>query len=66
MDGYQATRNIRSGATGQNNMSIIIIAMTVNAMVSDEQKCLDAGMNDYISKPISPDAFKLKLQQYLL
>ena len=52
MDGYQATQAIRLGQAGMNNISIPIIAMTANAMQGDKQKCLDAGMNDYITKPI--------------
>jgi CheY-like chemotaxis protein len=48
MDGLQATRVIRERAGNQP----IIVAMTANAMEGDKQICLDAGMNDYISKPI--------------
>jgi two-component system, sensor histidine kinase and response regulator len=48
MDGYTATRKIR-----EFNTNITIIAMTANAMVSDHEQALDAGMNDYISKPIN-------------
>jgi CheY-like chemotaxis protein len=53
MDGYEAARLIRSDATFN---SLPIIAMTAHAMVSDRDKCLSAGMNDYVSKPIDPDA----------
>ncbi|MBQ4847603.1 hybrid sensor histidine kinase/response regulator [Pseudoalteromonas sp. MMG005] len=52
MDGYEATKHIREGQTGRYYMSIPIIAMTANAMQGDKQKCLDAGMDDYITKPI--------------
>lgn len=48
MDGLEATRVIRRDMEVQP----VIIAMTANAMESDRQECLDAGMNDYISKPI--------------
>ncbi len=52
MDGYEASTRIRSfDLTNQP----VIVAMTANAMVGDRDKCLEAGMDDYISKPINPD-----------
>ena len=55
LDGYEATAKIRSKKTGILNDAIPIIAMTANAMAGDRQKCLDSGMDDYLSKPIDPD-----------
>jgi CheY-like chemotaxis protein len=52
MDGYEATRRIRNSASGAINPSIPIIAMTAAAMQGDREKCIQAGMNDFIAKPV--------------
>ena len=65
MDGYEATRQIRAGASGPRNTNIPIIAMTANAMKGDKEHCLDVGMNDYISKPIEASIVLEKLQTWL-
>ena len=53
MDGYQATAAIRK--RNDHNRVIPVIAMTANAMQGDRQQCIDAGMDDYVSKPIEAD-----------
>ena len=52
MDGYEATHRIRNGASGVINSSIPIIAMTAATMQGDREKCVQAGMNDFIAKPV--------------
>ncbi len=65
MDGFEATRRIRAGEAGDCYKDIPIVAMTANAMHGDRQRCLDAGMNDYIPKPIEPSEVEGILQKYL-
>lgn len=63
LDGYETTAKIRS--SGRNEAHIPIIAMTANAMNSDRQKCLDAGMDDYLSKPVKADILAEMLKKWL-
>ena len=64
LDGYEATKIIRK-FDGEKS-SISIVAMTANVMMGDREKCLDAGMNDYIPKPLRPDALAEVLDRYLV
>ena len=66
MDGYEATRQIRQNAAGEAYVQVPIVAMTANAMKGDKEKCLEAGMSDYLSKPIEPDELVLMLEKWLL
>ena len=54
MDGYEATRIIRSPESAVLNHDIPVIAVTAHAMRSDCERCFEAGMDDYIAKPIDP------------
>ncbi|MBT4287721.1 MAG: response regulator [Deltaproteobacteria bacterium] len=62
LDGYQATKEIREMPEFKN---LPIIAMTAYAMKGDREQCLDAGMNDYITKPIELDTFFNILSRWL-
>lgn len=53
MDGVEATRAIRAGASGDHNSTIPIIAMTAYAMTGDEERFLEEGINGYVSKPVN-------------
>ena len=66
MDGYDTTRAIRHGKAGEGNKKLPVIAMTANAMHGDREKCIDAGMDDYISKPIDFFALKALLVKWIL
>ncbi|WDP92986.1 MAG: response regulator [Desulfobacter sp.] len=66
MDGYQATQAIRKAPPHRLDNKIPIIAMTANATAPDRQKCLDSGMDDYISKPIRPELLSAILDKWLL
>jgi PAS domain S-box-containing protein len=65
MDGFEATRQLRDAASGVRNTSIPVIALTANAMQGDRERCIEAGMNDYLSKPISPRALADALVRWL-
>lgn len=66
MDGLTAARIIRNPDSGVLNPNVPIVAMTANAMKGDREKCLEAGMNDHIPKPIMPEEIYRVLQKYLL
>ncbi|MBU2881018.1 response regulator [Psychrosphaera sp. B3R10] len=65
MDGLEATQIIRIGEVCPENKNIPIIALTANAMKGDEEKCLAAGMNGFIAKPIDTEKLKSTIQQVL-
>ena len=64
MDGYTATR-IQRQNEGQSGKHIPIIAMTANAMAGDREKCLKAGMDDYLSKPLNRALLEQTLRKWL-
>ena len=64
MDGFEATKLIRYGAAGENYKTIPIIAMTANAMQGDKDMCMEAGMDDFLTKPIEHDKVTSTLQKW--
>ena len=62
MDGLEATREIRKLPGWA---SIPILAMTANAFTEDRERCLDAGMNDHVAKPVDPEALYTTLWKWL-
>lgn len=63
MDGFTATSKIRKSDTASTN--IPIIALTAHALIGDKDKCIEAGMNDYVSKPIVPEKFVKVIDKWL-
>ena len=65
MDGLEATRAIRAPESAVRDRSVPIIAMTAHALEGDREKCTEAGMNDYVSKPVNPRSLAEALKKWL-
>ena len=66
MNGREACRAIRNQEQeNEVKLGVPIIAVTAHAISGDKQKCLDAGMDDYIAKPVSPQALESKIDQWM-
>ncbi|KPA09911.1 multi-sensor hybrid histidine kinase [Candidatus Magnetomorum sp. HK-1] len=65
MGGIEATHIIRNPTSDVLHHNIPIIAMTANAMIGDRDKCIEAGMDDYVTKPINPERLRKVLEKYL-
>ncbi len=66
MDGLEATRYIRDPQSDVLDHEVIIVAMTAHAMDSDRTRCLAAGMDEHLTKPISSEALAAMLDKFLL
>lgn len=65
MDGFAATEHIRKNEADLLNRETVIVAMTAHAVKGDREKCINIGMDDYISKPISIDRLSQMLEKWL-
>jgi len=65
MDGFEATRRIRDPRSNVVDHQVPIVALTAHAMQGDRERCLQAGMNDYLSKPVSPQSLIDVLERWL-
>jgi CheY-like chemotaxis protein len=63
LDGLEATRMLRAGASGVRDAHIPVIALTANAMDGDREQCLAAGMNDFLAKPVSIASLRLAIER---
>ena len=66
MDGLEATRKIRDPRSSVLNHDIPIIAMTAGVMQGNREQCLEAGMNDYVSKPVMQKTLGDALEKWLV
>lgn len=64
LDGYQATRRWRARETENGAVRLPVVAMTANAMAGDRERCLQAGMDDYLSKPVNRASLQACLQRW--
>lgn len=58
MDGITTAEKIRAGEAGEHKKNVPVIAVTAHAVKADRTRCLEAGMNDYLTKPVNPDVLK--------
>jgi len=65
VDGFEATKRIRNPHSAVRNHAIPVVAMTAHAMKGDREKCIEAGMDDYVSKPVKPRELLEVIERHL-
>ena len=65
LDGYSAVRLLRQRETESGCPRMAVIAITAHAMAGDREKCIDAGMDDYLAKPFSPQDLQVARSRWL-
>jgi CheY-like chemotaxis protein len=65
MNGLEATRAIRQAEAAEALPRTAIVGLTAHALKGDREMCIEAGMDDYMPKPISPDRLAAKLDEWL-
>jgi CheY-like chemotaxis protein len=63
LDGLEATRKLRTDATGPNR-EVPVIALTASASAADQRACLEAGFSDFLLKPVKPEALRDAVQRW--
>jgi CheY-like chemotaxis protein len=63
LDGFEATRRIRAGESAAG-APLVIVALTADSLPSDRQRCLDAGMNDFLTKPVSSSQLSATIERW--
>jgi CheY-like chemotaxis protein len=66
IDGFEAARRIRSGEQNQRAEEVPIIALTAQVTEGTFEQCLDAGMDDYLAKPVTKDAVAAALERWIM
>jgi CheY-like chemotaxis protein len=66
MDGFEATRQLREREQASDASTLPVIAMTANVMEGDRERCLQAGMDDYLGKPVRMDELESTLRRWLV
>ncbi len=65
MDGLECTRLLRKAEESEGYHPVAVIALTAHAMLGDKQTCLEAGMDDYLSKPYTSELFRAKILKWI-